>query len=79
MHNVGTVVRVSNHYMVGIVLGILGALVAGAVLAFAVMKHLRKKKKGERAAFLLLFLDFGPFVKLFNWNIGAAAQFSAEG
>lgn len=46
VHNVGTVVRVSNHYMVGIVLGILAALVAGAVLAFVVMKHLRKKKKG---------------------------------
>lgn len=39
--------RVSNHYMVHIVLGILAALVAGAVLAFVVMKHLRKKKKGE--------------------------------
>lgn len=39
--------RVSNHYMVGITLGILAALVAGAVLAFVVMKHLRKKKKGE--------------------------------
>ena len=46
VHNVGAVVRVSNHYMVGIVLGILAALVAGAVLAFVVMKHLRKKKKG---------------------------------
>lgn len=46
VHDVGTVVRVSNHYIVGIVLGILGALVAGAVLAFLVMKHLRKKKKG---------------------------------
>ncbi|KAK5913025.1 hypothetical protein CesoFtcFv8_002847 [Champsocephalus esox] len=45
VHNVGTVMRVSNHYMVGIVLGILAALVAGAVLAFVVMKHLRKKKK----------------------------------
>jgi len=32
---VGTVVRVSNHYMVGVVLGILAALVAGAALAFA--------------------------------------------
>ena len=47
VHNVGTVVRVSNHYMVGIVLGILAALVAGAVLAFVFMKHLRKKKKGR--------------------------------
>ncbi|CAL8355745.1 unnamed protein product [Gadus morhua 'NCC'] len=47
IHNVGTVVRVSNHYMVGIVLGILAALVAGAALAFAVMKHLRKKKKAS--------------------------------
>ncbi|TNN67351.1 Macrophage-stimulating protein receptor [Liparis tanakae] len=47
VHNVGTVVRVSNHYMVGIVLGILAALVAGAVLAFVAMKHLRKKKKAS--------------------------------
>lgn len=46
VHNVGTVLRVSNHYMVGVVMGILAALVAGAVLAFVVMKHLRKKKKG---------------------------------
>uniref|UniRef100_A0A8C8JTJ7 receptor protein-tyrosine kinase n=1 Tax=Oncorhynchus tshawytscha TaxID=74940 RepID=A0A8C8JTJ7_ONCTS len=42
---VKVMVLVSNHYMVGIVLGILGALVAGAVLAFVVMKHLRKQKK----------------------------------
>ncbi|KAF3855839.1 hypothetical protein F7725_016562, partial [Dissostichus mawsoni] len=47
VHNVGTVMRVSNHYMVGIVLGILAALVAGAVLAFVVMKHLRKNKKAS--------------------------------
>ncbi|KAJ3602433.1 hypothetical protein NHX12_030188 [Muraenolepis orangiensis] len=47
VHSVGTVVRVSNHYMAGIVLGILAALVAGAALAFAVMKHLRKKKKAS--------------------------------
>ncbi|XP_062328311.1 macrophage-stimulating protein receptor [Osmerus eperlanus] len=47
VHNVGSVVLVSNHYMAGIVLGILGALVAGAVLAFVVMKHLRKKKKAS--------------------------------
>lgn len=45
--------RVSNHYMVGIVLGILTALVAGAVLAFVVMKHLRKKKKGELYGLLI--------------------------
>ncbi|XP_051957270.1 macrophage-stimulating protein receptor [Xyrauchen texanus] len=44
-HNVGTVILVSNHYMVGIVLGILAALVTGAVLAFIVLKHLRKQKK----------------------------------
>ncbi|XP_031423733.1 macrophage-stimulating protein receptor [Clupea harengus] len=43
--DVGTVILISNHYMVGIGLGIVAALVAGAVLAFAVMKHLRKKKK----------------------------------
>ncbi|XP_049589444.1 macrophage-stimulating protein receptor isoform X1 [Syngnathus scovelli] len=47
VHNVGRVIRVSSHYMVGIVLGILAALVAGAALAFAVMKHLRKKKKAS--------------------------------
>lgn len=33
--------------MVGIVLGILAALVTGAVLAFIVLKHLRKQKKGK--------------------------------
>ncbi|XP_028853945.1 macrophage-stimulating protein receptor [Denticeps clupeoides] len=43
VHDVGTVILISNHYMVGIVLGIVAALVAGAVLAFVVMKHLRKK------------------------------------
>ncbi|KAJ7983813.1 hypothetical protein DPEC_G00371090 [Dallia pectoralis] len=48
VHNVGSVILVTNHYMVGIVLGILGALVAGAVLAFVVMKHLRKKKKASQ-------------------------------
>ncbi|KAM6980806.1 macrophage-stimulating protein receptor-like [Aplochiton taeniatus] len=58
VHNVGTVVLVSNHYMAGVVLGILGALVAGAVLAFVVMKHLRKKKK--KASLLETRLAHGP-------------------
>ncbi|XP_060766458.1 macrophage-stimulating protein receptor [Neoarius graeffei] len=49
VHAVGTVVLVSNHYVVGIVLGILGALVAGAVLAYVTMKHLRKKKTASLA------------------------------
>lgn len=35
--------------IVGIVLGILGALVLGAGLALVVMMHLRKKKIGEEA------------------------------
>uniref|UniRef100_A0A8C1LIX8 Macrophage-stimulating protein receptor n=1 Tax=Cyprinus carpio TaxID=7962 RepID=A0A8C1LIX8_CYPCA len=48
-HNVGTVILVSNHYMVGIVLGILAALVTGAVMAFIVLKHLRKQKKASLA------------------------------
>ncbi|XP_073682015.1 macrophage-stimulating protein receptor [Garra rufa] len=48
-HNVGTVILVSNHYMVGIVLGILAALVTGAVMAFIVLKHLRKQKKASMA------------------------------
>ncbi|XP_061584010.1 macrophage-stimulating protein receptor [Cololabis saira] len=47
VHNVGIVVKVNNHYMLGVSLGILAALVAGAVLAFVVMKHLRKKKKAS--------------------------------
>lgn len=57
-------VRVSNHYMVGIVLGILVALVAGAVLAFVVMKHLRKKKKGERP----------PTLNSVLWTLNVSAQ-----
>ncbi|KAL4655983.1 macrophage-stimulating protein receptor isoform X1 [Arapaima gigas] len=43
--DMGRVVIVSNHSIVGIVLGILCALVAGAVLAFIIMNHVRKKKK----------------------------------
>ncbi|XP_023659932.1 macrophage-stimulating protein receptor [Paramormyrops kingsleyae] len=43
--DMGRVVKVSNHSMVGVVLGILCALVIGAVLAFLIMKHLRRKKK----------------------------------
>lgn len=62
VHNVGTVVRVSNHYMVGIVLGILAALVAGAVLAFLVMKHLRKKKKGGPLSSVWTLVGSGRFV-----------------
>lgn len=55
VHDVGTVILVSNHYVVGIVLGILGALVAGAVLAYVTMKHLRKKKTGEETESISLF------------------------
>lgn len=58
----GSVVRVSNHYMVGIVLGILAALVAGAVLAFLVMKHLRKKKKGGPPSSVWTLAGPGRFV-----------------
>ncbi|XP_018589506.1 macrophage-stimulating protein receptor isoform X2 [Scleropages formosus] len=43
--DMGRVVIVSNHSVVGIVLGILCALVAGAVLAFIIMNHVRRKKK----------------------------------
>ncbi|KAL7843711.1 hypothetical protein AOLI_G00252230 [Acnodon oligacanthus] len=49
VHNVGTVTLVSNHYMVAVVLGILTALVVGAVLAFITMKHLKKKKTDSLA------------------------------
>ncbi|KPP70559.1 hypothetical protein Z043_110603, partial [Scleropages formosus] len=45
--DMGRVVIVSNHSVVGIVLGILCALVAGAVLAFIIMNHVRRKKKKE--------------------------------
>ncbi|KAG9332659.1 hypothetical protein JZ751_014757 [Albula glossodonta] len=49
VHRVGRVVIVSNNSAVGIVLGILAALVVGAVLAFFVMRHLRKTKKASLA------------------------------
>lgn len=48
--DVGTVVNDDTNYatiIVGIVLGIFAALVAGAGLALIVMVHLRKKKRGE--------------------------------
>lgn len=47
----------SSNLSIGIVLGILAALALGAALAFAVMTHLRKKKKGE-AKYLVITNDF---------------------
>lgn len=50
VYDVGTVgTDESNNttVIVGIVLGIVGALVVGALLALVVMFHLRKKKIGE--------------------------------
>lgn len=51
VYDVGTVVNDESNYttvIVGIVLGIIAALVAGAGLALIVMIHLRKKKRGEK-------------------------------
>lgn len=51
--DVGTVVNDDGNFatvIVGIVLGIIAALVAGAGLALIVMIHLRKKKRGETLA-----------------------------
>lgn len=64
----GTVVLVSNHYVVGIVLGILGALVAGAVLAYVTMKHLRKQKKGERNKLV-------PFFSVIRFGLARFGEF----
>ncbi|XP_029007683.1 macrophage-stimulating protein receptor-like [Betta splendens] len=49
VYDVGTVVRSghNNAVLVGIVLGIVGALVLGAALALLIMKHLRKKKRAN--------------------------------
>lgn len=60
VYDVGTVVKdESNHtpVVVGITLGIIFALVAGAGLAYIVMNHLRKKKRGEE---ILPFLNMTP-------------------
>ncbi|XP_060775266.1 macrophage-stimulating protein receptor isoform X2 [Neoarius graeffei] len=45
VYDVGLVAYSSSNLPVGIVLGILAALAVGAALAFAVMTHLRKRKK----------------------------------
>lgn len=50
VYDVGTVGHADSSHttvIMGIVLGIVGALAAGAGLAFIAMHHLRKKKKGE--------------------------------
>ena len=55
--DVGTVVNDDGNFttvIVGIALGIIAALVAGAGLALIVMIHLRRKKRGEKTQ---LFLD----------------------
>lgn len=48
--DVGTVVHNNHHksVLVGIGLGIFAALVVGAGLALLIMKHLRKKERGEK-------------------------------
>lgn len=59
VYDVGTVgTDESNNttVIVGIVLGIVGALVVGALLALVVMFHLRKKKIGEE-----LLIHLKPF------------------
>ncbi|XP_036389774.1 macrophage-stimulating protein receptor-like isoform X1 [Megalops cyprinoides] len=48
-HYVGRVVIVSNNVVVGMVLGVFFALVTGAVMAFFIMNHMRKKKKAALA------------------------------
>lgn len=51
VYDVGTVVNDESNnttVIVGIVLGIIAALVVGAGLALIVMIHLRKKKRGEK-------------------------------
>ncbi|KAJ8257911.1 hypothetical protein GJAV_G00191050 [Gymnothorax javanicus] len=47
VYDVGRVFLASNNSAVGIGLGILAALIVGAVLAFFVMRHLRKIKKAS--------------------------------
>lgn len=57
VYDVGRVAYSSSNRPVGIVLGILAALAVGAALAFAIMTHLRKRKKGE-AMYLVTTNDF---------------------
>ncbi|KAG9276889.1 macrophage-stimulating protein receptor-like [Astyanax mexicanus] len=49
VYEIGRVAYASNSTKVGIVLGLLAALVVGAALAYAVMDHLRKSKKAKQA------------------------------
>lgn len=67
IYDVGTVVKdESNHttVIVGIVLGIIAALVAGAGLAFIVMVHLKKKKRGRE---ILPFLNMTAAWQFLFW------------
>ncbi|KAJ8366432.1 hypothetical protein AAFF_G00355630 [Aldrovandia affinis] len=47
VHPMGRVIMVSNTVTTGVVLGIVAALLAGAVLSLLVMRQLRKKKKAS--------------------------------
>lgn len=46
----------SSNLSAGIVLGLFAALAVGAALAFTVMTHLRKKKKGETLLIIFCYL-----------------------
>ncbi|KAF5904277.1 macrophage-stimulating protein receptor-like isoform X1, partial [Clarias magur] len=57
IYDVGRVAYSSSNHTVGIVLGILAALLAGAALAFLVMTQLRKRKKAMQAEFRLSMMS----------------------
>ncbi|KAB5583954.1 hypothetical protein PHYPO_G00101820 [Pangasianodon hypophthalmus] len=57
IYDVGWVAYSRSNHPVGIVLGILAALAVGAALAFAVMTHLRKRKKAVQAELRLSMLS----------------------
>lgn len=57
IYDIGRVAYSSSNLPVGIVLGILAALAVGAALAFALMNHWHKRKKGE-TMYLVNSTDF---------------------
>lgn len=66
VYDVGTVGNDESNYttvIVGIVLGIIAALLAGAGLALIVMIHLRKKKRGEKIQ-LFTITVYRPYIQM---------------
>uniref|UniRef100_A0A8C9T4P9 receptor protein-tyrosine kinase n=1 Tax=Scleropages formosus TaxID=113540 RepID=A0A8C9T4P9_SCLFO len=74
VYDVGKVVITPHNGVIGIVLGILFALVVGALMTFLIMKQMRKKKKGESLCCSLKKLFLNPSSIIASGSLSGMSQ-----